>query len=190
MRVRFTRRTCQMIAVLTTTAATSACGELVSGAPEDSTPASRVLAAPRANVADYEFQTWIADGPLQRAPDTSTFDTTDGTITCHWIESPPPKDRVVCQLRNRVRPAPPAPPDCDTTSLSWATVYVSVDATGPTDGLCTGGIQVPFRGSVLPEGTALVAGYFGCLPEAAGVTCVHLPTGRGFTVSATDLRMF
>lgn len=180
------RRQC-LVAVLTVSSLAALAGCL---RPAPEAPLDRILAAPRANPADYEVQAWTVDGVLQRIPGTSAFDTADGHITCHWGQSPPPEDRVVCEIDHRATTPPPVPPDCDVANLTWATAYVSLGAEGARDGLCTGGIQVPYRGAVLPDGTALLAGSFGCLPENRRVICVHSETGRGFAVSESELSTF
>ncbi|BBZ35906.1 hypothetical protein [Mycolicibacterium confluentis] len=65
-----------------------------------------------------------------------------------------------------------------------------LSADGAEDGVCTGGVQVPQEANVLPYGSALISCDFGCASEENGLTCVHLPGGRGFFVSRENFSPF
>lgn len=151
--------------------------------PPEQQPKDLLLSAPPVNTADYELSSWTKEGSLTKSPGQSsiTFDTPSGNITCHWGYEA--DDRLICFIGNRMTPPPSPPPDCDTASQSWAVDFVSLDADGARNGLCTGGLPIPLRGAVLPYGSALIAEPFGCLSEESGVTCIHLETERGFKVS-------
>lgn len=142
-------------------------------------------------VEDYYGKAWSAGDPLTPSPgaDMVTFDTPSGNITCSWyldVTSDPPLN---CDISERASPAPARPADCG-PGPGWATNYVRLTSQGAQDGVCTGGLQTPWAGRVLPYGSALVAGEFGCRSDESGVTCVHLPSGRGFVLSRKAFRPF
>lgn len=151
--------------------------------PPADTPLARVEAAPRADEATYHDMSWNSGGPLTYSEDSVSFRTPSGNIGCLWyVQTDMDIDQVVCHLAVRDTPPTPKPADCG-PGPGWATDHVVLEPTGATDGICTGGLQVPLAANVLPYGSALVAGDYGCLSEEAGVTCAHTGTGRAFFVS-------
>lgn len=135
--------------------------------------------ARQADPGGYDMASFSNEsGPLQRFPGSANFDTPSGNITCTWESTGDGPLR--CEISERTSSPPPRPADCD---LSWATRYVELTSAGAQDGLCIGGIATPYRANVLPYGTALIVGQYGCLSEITGVTCRHLHTGRGFFAS-------
>lgn len=144
-----------------------------------SVPSEPFAGARQADPRGYDMASFINEsGPLQRFPGSANFDTPSGNITCTWESTGDGPLR--CEISERSSTPPPRPADCD---LSWATRYVELTSAGAQDGVCTGGIATPYRANVLPYGTALIVGQYGCLSEFTGVTCRHLPTGRGFFAS-------
>lgn len=154
--------------------------------PLEQQPKDLLLSATPVNTADYELSSWTKEGSLTKSPGPTsiTFDAPSGNITCGWGYQA--AGRLICYIGNRMTPPPSPPPDCDTGSQTWATQFVSHDANGARNGLCTGGLPIPLRGAVLPYGSALIAEPFGFLSEESGVTCIHLETERGFKVSREE----
>lgn len=129
---------------------------------------------------DYQSFSWDPTSPMRYWPDAFAFQTPSGNISCTWQDSG--DSRVVCSLKTRYTAPPARPASCE-EYMAWAIDHVVLSAQGAADGVCTGGVQVPQRSRVLPYGSALVSGDYGCSSEESGVTCVHLPSGRGFLVS-------
>lgn len=117
------------------------------------------------------------------------FMTPSANIACNWsVTNPTGELGINCAAKERTSPPPARPANCE---LNWATSYVQLHPDGVVnDGVCTGGVLTPSIANTLPYGSALVAGDFGCLSAEAGVTCAHIPSGRGFVLSREKLTTF
>lgn len=158
------------------TAPTATVIETVTVAPE--VPAPEVPAAAPAGP-----QVKVEAAP--RVAPSGQFLTPSGNIECGFLT-----EYLVCYLWTRQTPPAPRPTDCSHT-MAWNTNTVMLNASGAQDGRCAGG--APFNagsGKVLPYGSAMFDGDFGCLVEEAGLTCVHTGTGRGFFVSKENWQTF
>lgn len=117
--------------------------------------------------------------------DIRYFSSPSGNITCSiGIRQKPV---TFCYLMERADP-PPTPSDCRTGNPGWVPNYVTLTQEGVADGACAGGYEFPDQTTVLPYGSSLIFGEFGCLSELTGLTCVHFPTERGFTAARSGVK--
>ncbi|WP_255065256.1 hypothetical protein [Mycolicibacterium arenosum] len=154
-------------------------------------PVAEILAARQVNADDFHDMSFGGDKPEDMTESSSmvAFITPSANIACNWsLTDPTGELGINCDAKERTSPPPERPANCE---LNWATGYVQLHPDGVVEnGVCTGGVLTPSIANTLPYDSALVAGDFGCLSAEAGVTCAHIPSGRGFVLSREELRTF
>ncbi len=149
-----------------------------------------VRSAPQKSPTEYEYGDMMENPGPPVLPSTTgrvTFDSPSSNITCEWPIAA--EGSLICGLKQRSTPPPLRPADC-AEYLGWGKTFVHLDSAGASDGVCAGGVPISNRGNVLPYGTSLIAGAYGCNSSEDGVRCVHLATGQGFLVSRTRFDIF
>jgi hypothetical protein len=150
-----------------------------------------ILRARQVRADDYHKMSFGGETPesMTDQPGQVAFITPTANIACNWSPADPTAELGLnCLAKERTSPPPARPADC---RYSWATGYVRLNPDGAVeDGVCTGGVLTPSIANPLAYGSALVAGDFGCLSAESGVTCAHIPSGRGFTFSREKLTTF
>lgn len=174
----------------TSSAPTTTSSDTTSAAPTPSGPVADILDATQVRPEDYHDMSFGGDSPesMTQSPQVA-FITPSSNIACNWSPADPTGDLGLnCHAKERTSPPPDRPADCE---YSWATDYVQLNPDGSVeDGVCTGGVLTPSIANTLPYGSALVDGEFGCMSAEAGVTCAHIPSGRGFLFSREKLTTF
>ena len=94
---------------------------------------------------------------------------------------------ATCFIGEKQWTGAPAPAGC---GANWAENYVAVSAAGVQSGLCLSDVPVPPVSAELPYGQSLSTGAVTCASAETGVTCLHLASGRGFTLSRQGLTPF
>jgi hypothetical protein len=176
----------------TSSSATKATGSTTSTtvAPT-SGPAADILNALQVSADDYHDMSFGGETPesMTNEPGQVAFITPSANIACAWSPTDPTGTiGLTCSAKERTSPPPARPADC---GMNWATGYVQLGTDGKVEnGVCTGGVLSPSIANVLEYDSALVAGDFGCLSAEKGVTCAHIPSGRGFVFSRENLTTF
>lgn len=153
-------------------------------------PVAEILAARQVSPDDFHDMSYGGETPESMTKSRMVaFRTPSANIACTWDPGAETGETAVtCSAKDRTSPPPVRPADCEN---NWATSYVQLGPDGSVDnGVCTGGVLVPSIANTLPYGSALVAGDFGCLSAETGVTCAHIPSGRGFVLSREQLAPF
>lgn len=94
---------------------------------------------------------------------------------------------ATCFIGTKQWSGPPAPATC---AANWADNYVAVSVAGVQAGRCLSDVPVPAVSTELPYGQSLSTGTVTCASAETGVTCVHLASGHGFTLSRGALTPF
>lgn len=94
---------------------------------------------------------------------------------------------ATCFIGEKQWAGPTAPTSC---AANWADNYVSVSVAGVQSGRCLSDVPVPPVSTELPYGKSLSTGAVTCASAETGVTCIHLASGHGFTISRSNLTPF
>lgn len=111
------------------------------------------------------------------------FRTPSGNIGCAITP-----EGALCELLEAAW-APKQPPTaCE--NADWNGRAVAVDAQETRVGICTTDTVMANDVQVLAYDTGLVSGDLQCVSRRDGLTCEHLGSARGFTVSQSKLTLF
>lgn len=176
-------------------APTTAAGSRVTGEgrPPSSWPGGTTTAPSGAGTADTNAYRGyaLADGqPLtQDASGYAVYFTSPSrNIHCRMAFGVSGQDGdATCSIGEKQWVGAPAPAGC---GANWADNYVAVSAAGVQSGLCLSDVPVPPVSAELPYGRSLSTGAVTCASAETGVTCLHLASGRGFTLSRSGLTPF
>lgn len=175
----------------TTSATTASATSSSATAAPASGPVADILNAKQAAPEGFHDMSFGGDTPesMTTEPGQVAFSTPSANITCNWsLTDATGTLGLNCSAKERTSPPPARPADCE---MNWATGYVQLGTDGKVeDGVCTGGVISPTMANALDYNSALVAGDFGCLSAESGVTCAHIPSGRGFVLSREELSTF
>ena len=110
------------------------------------------------------------------------FSSPTGNILCGLAEGDAGQ-WARCDIREKEWTPPPQPDDC---AFDWGS-SLEVGAQGAQFACVSDAVGDP--GRPLGYGQALRAGELVCRSEQSGITCEHLATGHGFTLSRDDVSL-
>jgi hypothetical protein len=143
--------------------------EIVLGTPTTTSPAPSTGSAVPASA--YATANWGgAWGPI----DGAAFSSPSGNIVCILSNG-----GGTCGITEHDWTLPEE--DCG--EISFVPEYIGVSSSGVEKGMCVGGIETPVEAKVLPYGSTLTDEGIECTSAESGVTCTHVATGKGFTLS-------
>jgi hypothetical protein len=166
----------------TSTTATTTPEATATTTPE-TTPSSAptTTAAPvTADPANYTDGVWSADGMTRNSGGALAFQTPTGNIVCLLAGD---QGHVTCRVAEHTWEIP----DDTSCEQDWMADEVTLDSGGVWLGSCQGGAEMPGRANVLEYGSRLSQDLLACTSTDAGVSCEHMRSGRGVTVSRTSI---
>lgn len=148
---------------------------------EGPSPRAVVEAGTAVDVSQFAWMGWGAGAELEESDDAVAFTTPTGRIACMLGYG-----QVTCSVGSASFPGVARPAACD-PNMDWMTDHVRLDASGPSHGVCGGGVEVPPEANTMDYGMTIAFDGYACAVTEAGVTCLD-GADRGFFVSATEYR--
>ena len=147
-------------------------------------PAASVLPAPRQSPASTTATAVATPFPrISEVAENYWFRTPTGNIGCGITP-----EGVLCELREAAWAPEQPPAPCD--NADWSGRAVSVGAEGTTVGVCATDTVWSADSPLLAYDTGVSSGDLRCISRRDGLTCEHVVSTKGFTVTKAKLTLF
>lgn len=156
------------------------------------TPRQLVESGTQVDVNHFMESSWSDTGPLVSGGLTAFMSPT-GQIKCGSYTAIDPGGPVapnlICTVNDATFPQIPPSPPCGGTPIHWSGNLIKLDADGPTQGVCAGGVMVPAQMNTLEYGSTIRFGDFACYLAQDGLTCLN-SRDQGWFVSQSVYREY